>query len=150
VNARALGDQDIPQLAKWNVQLHEDEGSTPMSVEAATERIRRWLDANTFQGAVFVVDEKAVGYLLYEHRPVHADLRASESVYVRQFFISRESRRRGHGTKAFETFLRELVPERANVILDVKTSNGPGQRFWETLGFAAKSIAYELDRSPIA
>ena len=33
VNARALEKQDIPQVAQWNVQLHEDEGSPPMSVD---------------------------------------------------------------------------------------------------------------------
>lgn len=120
-----------------------------MSVDTAAERIQRWFDTGTFQGAIFLVDEKAIGYLLYEHRPVHVDLRASESVYIRQFFISRESRRKGHGTKAFETFLRELVPEQASVSLDVKVSNPSGQRFWETLGFPAKTIAYECDRSPV-
>lgn len=120
-----------------------------MSVDTAAERIQRWFDAGTFQGAIFLVDEKAIGYLLYEHRPVHVDLRASESVYIRQFFISRESRRKGHVTKAFETFLRELVPEQASVSLDVKVSNPSGQRFWETLGFVAKRIAYECDRSPV-
>lgn len=138
-----------PEINRNLAFRYEDEGSTPMSVDTAAERIQRWFDTGTFQGAIFLVDEKAIGYLLYEHRPVHVDLRASESVYIRQFFISRESRRKGHVTKAFETFLRELVPEQASVSLDVKVSNPSGQRFWETLGFVAKRIAYECDRSPV-
>ncbi len=89
MNARALERQDIPQVAQWNVQLHEDEGSPPMSVDAATKRLRRWFEDGTFQGAIFLADGKSVGYVLYEHRPVHADQRAAECVYVRQFFISR-------------------------------------------------------------
>ena len=144
MDIRAIEEEDLPLLAQWNVQLHEDEGSTPMTVDAAAERMQRWLDVGTFEGAIFLVDESPVGYLLYEHRPVHPDQRGGESVYVRQFFIARESRRQGRGTHAFKTFLRELVPRGANVMLDVKVSNEPGQRFWESLGFGAKSVAYEL------
>ena len=73
LNARTLEKQDIPQVAQWNVQLHEDEASPPMSVDAATKRLRRWFEDGTFQGAIFLADGKSVGYVLYEHRPVHAD-----------------------------------------------------------------------------
>ena len=30
-----LIESEIPLVAKWNVQLHEDEGSRPLSIEAA-------------------------------------------------------------------------------------------------------------------
>jgi predicted acetyltransferase len=146
VNARALKEHDIPQVAEWNVQLHEDEGSSPLSVEAATKRLQRWFEDGTFQGAIFLVDGNSVGYALYEHQPVHGDQRAAKSVYVRQFFICRESRREGKGTAAFTTFVREFVPKSANVVLEVKESNPSGQRFWESLAFKPKSVTYELDR----
>jgi ribosomal protein S18 acetylase RimI-like enzyme len=146
VNARALVHQDIEQVAQWNVQLHEDEGSAPLSVDAAAKRLRRWLEDRTFQGAIFLADGSEVGYVLYEHRPVHADQRAAESVYVRQFFISREARRQGNGTAAFKTFVREFIPRNANVVLDVKESNPSGQRFWESLSFKPMGVTYGLDR----
>ncbi len=144
---RAMEQKEVPRIAAWNVQLHEDELSMPMSIEAATQRIRRWLDEGAFEGVVFVASGEAVGYLLYELRPVHPDLRGDAGVYVRQFFIARESRRHHHGTEAFRAFVDECVPHDSDVMLDVKVSNPAGQRFWESLGFRAKSINYELDRS---
>jgi len=42
LDIRAIEEEDLPLLAQWNVQLHEDESSTPMTVAAAAERMRRW------------------------------------------------------------------------------------------------------------
>ena len=52
----------------------------------------------------------------------------------------------GSKTAAFKTFVRELVPKNANVVLEVKESNPSGQRFWESLSFRPIGVAYELDR----
>jgi GNAT superfamily N-acetyltransferase len=146
VIVRAILENEISQVAEWNVQLHEDEHSTPMSVDAATRRIRRWLEEETFQGVIFLVEGEAIGYLLYELRPAHPDQRGGASVYVRQFFIARAARRKGRGTAAFRAFVDERVPSETYLMLDVKRSNPAGQRFWESLGFRAKSINYEHDR----
>lgn len=143
---KALTEIDVPLVAKWNIQLHEDEASTPMTVEAAEDRYRRWLKGGTFQGALCIVNNEPIGYIIFEHRPVHPDLRASESVYVRQFFICRDSRRNHYGTTAFNVFLNTYVPQTANVILNVKSSNPAGQKFWESLGFNPENIEYELVR----
>jgi GNAT superfamily N-acetyltransferase len=143
VIVRAIEQREIAQVARWNVQLHEDENSPPMSIDAASQRIRRWLEERTFKGVVFVVDGKAVGYLLYALRPIHPDERGEASVYVRQFFIARESRRHGYGTQAFRAFVAEWVPADSKVMLDVKVSNPAGQGFWESLGFESKSVSYE-------
>lgn len=144
MNGKALSEQDIPQVAQWNVQLHEDEGSTPMSVDAAAERIRRWLANDVFRGVIFIADNTPIGYALYEHRPAEADQRSTESVYIRQFFITRDSRRQRQGTAAFQLLVNELVPRSAKVILEVKVSNPAGRRFWESLGFEATDVVYEL------
>ena len=140
---RPLVPGDIPQVAKWNTQLHEDEGSSPMSNDAAENRLRRWLEKGKFEGVVFVVEDEEIGYLLYELRPVHDDQRSSESVYLRQFFISRDSRREGLGRAAIEKFQREVVPSTARLVLDVKTSNPGGHQFWKSLGFESVSTFYE-------
>jgi GNAT superfamily N-acetyltransferase len=144
---RAIEKSEIPQVAQWNVQLHEDEHSAPMSIDAATQRIRRWLEEGTFQGVTFLVEGEAIGYLLYELRPAHPDQRGGASVYIRQFFIARAARRKGRGTAAFRAFVDERVLGDTQLMLDVKRSNPAGQRFWESLGFQAKSINYEHDRS---
>ena len=144
---RPLVPGDIPLIARWNTQLHEDEGFTPMSIDAAENRLRRWLETRRFQAVVFVVEDKAIGYLLYESRPVHDDQRSNESIYLRQFFISRDSRRKGLGTAAINTFLREVAPSNARLVLEVKTSNSGGHQFWKNLGFQSVSTFYELTTS---
>ena len=66
MNTRALEERDVLQVAQWNVELHEDEGSTPMSVDGAAERIRRWISDGAFRGAIFIADGIPIGYALYE------------------------------------------------------------------------------------
>ena len=117
-----------------------------MSIEDAESRLRRWLGEETFKGVIFLEADELIGYLLYEDRPVHPDQRSAATVYVRQFFVAREHRRTGFGRAAFEMFVRDLVPSRTSVVLEVKASNPAGQQFWESLGFKAESIAFELDR----
>ncbi len=114
-----------------------------MSEDAAETRLRRWLKTGKFRAVVFVVDDTEIGYLLYELRPVHDDQRSSESVYLRQFFISRDSRRKGLGTAAIKTFLREIVPSTASLVLEVKTSNPDAHQFWKNIGFESVSTFYE-------
>jgi len=139
-----LIESEIPLVAKWNVQLHEDEGSKPMSIGAAEERYRRWLREGLYKGVIFRVNGAPIGYVIYEHRKKSPDFRDTESVYIRQFFIAREFRRRGYGTTAFYMVVKKFVPNNTSVKLNVKSSNPLGQEFWETLGFKPENVEYEL------
>jgi len=139
-------DSDIPLVANWNRQLHEDEGSTQITFDAIENRFRRWLHGNQYKGLIILVEKAPVGYLLFEQRSSHPDSRDRESVYIRQFFIAREVRRKGYGASAFRIFLKTIVPSEVGVRLNVKTSNPSGQRFWESLGFESENIEYELSR----
>lgn len=56
-------------------------------------------------------------------------------VYVRQFYIEREHRRRGLGTTAFAALQAARFPAAQTISLDVLATNPSGQRFWERLGF---------------
>ena len=69
MRVRTLEEKDIQNVARWNVQLHTDEGSIPMSVDAAAERIRSWISNGLFRGAIFIVDGIEIGYVLYGYRP---------------------------------------------------------------------------------
>jgi len=142
-----LTESEIPLVAKWNVQLHEDEASKPIEIAAAEERHRRWLQLGTYKGAIFNVNGISMGYVIYEHRKVNPDYRDSESLYIRQFFIAREFRRKGYGTKAFRSILENIVSDNTSVKLNVKSSNPSGQQFWESVGFKPENIEYELLRS---
>lgn len=143
---KVFTESEISLVAKWNKQLHEDEASEPMTIEAAEERYRRWIRDGAFKGAIFVVNEKSVGYVIYEHRTVKPDYRDNECIYIRQFFIAREARRKGYGTLAFRFDLDTIVPNNAGVKLNVKASNPSGQLLWESLGFKPENIEYEFLR----
>lgn len=134
---------DIPKLAEWNVELHEDEGSIPMTIDGAEARLRRWFADSSFEGFIISVDDRSVGYVLYQKVPPSPDIRGSlESIYIRQFYISREERRAGYGRSAMEFFTQEVVSGGLLIDLDVKCSNAAGQKFWESLGFEAEHVAY--------
>jgi len=79
MDTRSITEADIPLLAKWNIQLHEDEKSVVMTKEAATERYSRWLQTGLFDGTIFSVNAKPIGYIIYQSREAHVDLRANTS-----------------------------------------------------------------------
>lgn len=134
---------DIPQLACWNVELHEDEGSKPMTIDRAEARLRGWLADSLFKGFIISVDDRSVGYVLYQNIPPSPDLRDSlESIYIRQFYISRDERRLGYGRSAIGLFAQQAVSADQPINLDIKYSNPIGQKFWESLGFKAEHVSY--------
>jgi len=138
--------EDVPQIARWNIELHEDEGSTPMTAAAAESRLRKWLTNESFQPRIITVDDRSVGYLLYQLVPPSTDIRGSvESVYIRQFYIIREARRCGYGRDAIQLLTKQVLTETQPLHLDVKVTNPEGQKFWESLGFIAEHIAYTRD-----
>ena len=135
--------EDIPQIARWNIELHEDEGSTPMTVDGAETRLRKWLKDESFQPLIISVDGRLVGYLLYQLVPSAPDIRGSvESVYIRQFYIIREALRSGYGMDAIELLTQQVLDGTQPLHLDVKITNPGGQKFWESLAFVAEHIAY--------
>lgn len=141
-----LKTEDIPQIARWNTELHEDEGSTPMTIEGAEIRLRKWLTDDSFQVLIIKVDGQSVGYLVYQVIPATPDIRGSvESIYVRQFYITRKARRSGYGKNAIEIFTQQVLNETQPLRLDVKVSNPGGQKFWESLGFVAEHVAYSRE-----
>ncbi|MEM9624425.1 MAG: N-acetyltransferase, partial [Pseudomonadota bacterium] len=126
---RTLNNRDIPQIALWNVALHVDEGSVPMSVPDAEARLRSWMATGKFSGSIFSLDGQAFGYILYEHLAANPDMRGStDSVYVRHFYVLPEYRRQGIGTDVFRRFQEEMGETK--MTLDVKVTNPAGQKFW--------------------
>ena len=141
-----LAAEDIPQIARWNIELHEDEGSTPMTIDAAESRLRKWFTDDLFQILVMVVEDRTVGYLTYQVVPAVPDIRGSvESIYIRQFYIIREARRCGYGKIAIEILTQQVLLVTQPLHLDVKVTNPGGQKFWESLGFVAEHVAYNRE-----
>ena len=98
MHCRAATSSDLPLLAEMNFQLIRDEGHrNRMSQAELEERMARWL-AGDYEAVIFEQNDEPVGYTLFKEEP--------DWLYVRQFFIHREHRRKGLGRAAME-WLRE-------------------------------------------
>ena len=134
VSIRKADDADVPFLARMNEQLVADQGSrNPFTAKQYEHRFAEWL-VTDWEVDVFEHDVQRVGYSVYR---VQADEYYSDQqvVYVRQFYIERQHRRRGLGTTAFSVLQEARFPEIESIALDVLATNPSGQRFWEHIGF---------------
>lgn len=136
--------EDIGALGAMNRQLADDEGSrNPMSVEALTARMEKWLSEG-WQAVLFLANHQTIGYALFKLGHDYYDP-AIPDVYVRQFFIARDRRRQGIGRQAFRLLTKACFPAGSHIYLDVLATNPRGQQFWAALGFQAYSHAMRLD-----
>jgi GNAT superfamily N-acetyltransferase len=131
---RTAVDSDLPVLARMNRRLIEDEGSrNPMTVDELRRRMQGWLAGDwTIQ---LLVDQGTVlGYTVYSvgNDEFTPDLPV---VYLRQFYIERENRNRGLGSRAFKALAQAHFPQGSTVVLDALASNPRGYNFWRELGF---------------
>ncbi|SDA37802.1 Ribosomal protein S18 acetylase RimI [Lachnospiraceae bacterium G11] len=123
--------EDISSLALMNKHLIEDEGSNnPMNVEELADRMRGFLSSD-YNAYIFAEDGIAIGYALIKH--------TSSPLYLRQFYIDREYRRKHYGKQAFCMLLDHLNTTEIDV--DVLPNNETGLKFWKSLGFKAQYIS---------
>ncbi len=121
---------DCGQLARMNRQLIEDERhDNTMPVPELQARMEGFLESD-YTAFFFVVGSDPVGYALVKH--------TCSPLYLRQFFICREQRRKGFGTEAFRLLLERL--QARTIDIEVLCWNEAGLGFWESLGFRPRSI----------
>lgn len=128
--------EDVPELARLNRQLIEDEGhDNPMDLSQLEQRMARWL-AGRYRAVLFSDAGRTVAYALYldDERGGH---------HVRQLFVARDVRRRGHGRRAMELLMDEVLRTGARVSLEVLEGNGPARAFYAALGFSPYAITLE-------
>jgi GNAT superfamily N-acetyltransferase len=124
---RTAVEADLPLLAELNRQLIQDEGHpNPMSVAELESRMRAWL-ARAYTAIVFTREEVVVGYALYRTD--------NAGIFLRQFFVDRDERRKGLGRVAMEILFSRVWPRGAMVTLEALCTNGPAIDFWRALGF---------------
>ena len=122
--------EDIDLLASMNLQLIEDEKSdNTMSLAQLKERMRGFL-ASVYDAYLFLCGADVVGYALLN--------RARTPLYLRQFFISRDFRRRGYGKQSFQILVESLGIDTLD--LEVYVWNETGRAFWAALGFQERSV----------
>ena len=121
--------KDVPLLAKLNKLFFEEEKSeTNLSLPHLEARMSSYLSSH-FGAFLFREGEKIVGYALCD--------KSKTPVYLRQFYISRDERRKGYGRQAFRLLLDKLDIQDADI--EVYHWNDIGSAFWSSLGFDTQS-----------
>ena len=128
---------DSQLLARLNHQLIHDEGHrNPMSLTELEARMRGWLDG-LYEAHIFSVEAETVGYVLTRTE--------ADYVFVRQFFILSEFRRRGFGRSAFQWMLENVWKDSPRLRLEVLIGNKSGIAFWHSLGFSDYCLTMERE-----
>ena len=123
--------EDCVKLAEMNKKLIDDEKSNnPMNIGELQNRMRDFLDGE-YSAYFFVEEDAVVGYALVRH--------TSNPIYLRQFFIDREYRRRKNGKQAFQKLMEYLKIE--TIDIDVLPWNHAGISFWQSCGFKETCIS---------
>lgn len=127
--------EDLPAVAAMNLQLIRDEGHrNPMQEPELLARLQGWL-LTDYQAFVFCEQSDLIGYALYRTEPEH--------IYLRQFFVRPEYRRKGLGRSAFQWLMKNDWNSR-RIRLDVLVGNAAGRAFWKWLGFSEYCVTMEL------
>ncbi len=131
---RVATQADVPLLADLNHQLIRDEGHrNPMTVPELAERMSKWIDRE--YTAILFEEDEIVAYALYRN--------SSDSIYLRQLFVSRAHRRKGVGRRVMNILFQEIWPKDRRITVDVLIHNSTAISFWRAVGFSDYSLALE-------
>jgi hypothetical protein len=94
---QTCSEEGLEVLAILNKHLIEDEKhDNQMNVEQLKERMRDFINTD-YKAYKFEKQSEIIGYALVNH--------SRQPLYLRQFFICRNSRRKGYGKLAFEKLI---------------------------------------------
>jgi len=122
---------DAEELAVMNRQLIEDEKhDNPMTISELEERMKGFL-TDGYEAIMCTGDQsKTIGYALIN--------KTAKPLYLRQFFINRNERRKGYGRRFFNELLEHLYTNAIDI--EVMIWNEAGKAFWESLNFQPRSL----------
>jgi predicted acetyltransferase len=136
MNFRRATVADTSLLAALNHQLIGDEGHrNRMTIDELERRMRQWLETE-YSAVLFEENMKVVAYALYREQ--------ADEIYLRQFFVVREQRRRGIGRKALETLRSMIWPENKRLTVEVLVQNTAAIAFWRAVGYKDYSLTLEI------
>jgi len=128
--------EDVQALSKMNQHLIEDEEEdVNLSLPYLEARMSDYLKSG-YRAFFFLQDDKNVGYALCNT--------SQSPMYLRQFFINRDERRKGYGTEAFHLLLSHLDIQEIDI--DVYSWNESGISFWKSLGFNKRRLSMVFKR----
>lgn len=127
---------EIPLLARLNIELYEDEKNDNIpGLELLEERLRAAMKEGSM-AYFFLYEGEISGYALVKTQ--------TTPYYLSHFFICKHMRRKHLGTIAFEELMNELNTQ--SIDLDVFSWNQRGQEFWKSLGFEERCIIMRKTR----
>jgi predicted acetyltransferase len=131
---------DVTTLALLNQQLVEDEGHRNRSRPRRwfQERMRSFLNGG-YEAVLFKDAGRVVTYALYTGAGEQPD-----TVYLRQFFVCRDCRRRGFGREAMRILKDEIWPQDTRLTVGVLWQNAAGRAFWKAMGYREYSLELEI------
>lgn len=68
----------------------------------------------------------------------------TKEIYLRQFFVVRDQRRRGLGRGAFETLRSKIWPKSKRLVVEVLVKNQAATAFWRAVGYQDYSLKLEM------
>ncbi len=136
MNYRLADLSDCPLLAELNHQLIRDEGHrNSMTVPELETRMRGFL-AKEYQAVLFEESGEVVGYALFREQPAE--------IFLRQFFVVAEQRRRGIGRAAFAILRSQIWPRDKRLTVDVLVRNTAAVAFWRAVGYRDYALTLEI------
>ena len=129
---------DVPMLARMNQRLIEDEGHRDSLDLTELETRMRSMLGGDYTATLFEQEEHVVAYALWTEQP--------DWVYLRQFFVARDCRRRGIGAQAIRLLTEEVWPGDKRTRVNVLIGNRPALKFWRAVGFVDYLITLEKER----
>jgi ribosomal protein S18 acetylase RimI-like enzyme len=132
--------KDVPQLARMNRQLVEDENHrNRLQTDAWLEKRMRGFLTGEYRAVLFELDGRTVAYVLYTDRTEHAD-----TIYLRQVFVDRAFRRKGVGREVMRILLEEIWPADKRITVGVLQDNKAAIALYKSAGFRPSSIELEI------
>jgi predicted acetyltransferase len=126
---------NCPELAVMNKQLIiDEEHSNKMSVHELENRMINFISEG-YEAYLLLEDSITAGYCLFRPEIDH--------IYIRQFFIKSEYRRKGAG-KRFITWMKHNVWKEKELVIDVLCNNTNGIDFWRSIGFLDYCITMKM------
>ncbi|OBR46978.1 GNAT family N-acetyltransferase [Paraburkholderia tropica] len=137
MNFRFAVAQDARLLAPLNAQLIRDEGHrNSMTVDQLEQRMASWLARGEYEAVIFGQAGATTGYALFCRKDGH--------VYLRQFVVAPDFRRRGVGRCALNWLWTNAWKDVDRLRIDVLAGNREGQAFWRSVGFQPYCLTMEM------
>jgi ribosomal protein S18 acetylase RimI-like enzyme len=132
--------KDVPELARMNRQLVEDEGHrNRLQTDAWLEKRMRGFLTGEYRAVMFDLNGRTVAYVLYTDRTENGD-----TIYLRQIFVDRAFRRQGVGREVMRTLLEEIWPPDRRITVGVLQDNQVAIAFYNAAGFQQYAIEFEF------